>query len=291
MNERLRLWGFLAGIALIVATNAFVLGGVAYNRNDAPESTLRLSQRELALGRDRGAPKESGGLSLRFLYRVAGDRPLPFELTADDGGERHFHPGRREPDWLDDARLATLGIDAVDLRARAEAPRGGAPTAKEVLFVLEQDGPAYAAALARARRTADEEAATAAAGPGREEFARRAKSAADAARYEEHEASRLFVVDAGLERDALRARYPDRQRFAIVRGVLRPMVAPVGKPVASIGRLSIGEVTVPHGFRQTLASLVAADRTRIRDQPRAAFEVAVAWGSRLEPWVVDATGR
>jgi len=289
MMERLRGWGFWAGIALIVATNAFVLGGVAYNRHGAPDSTVRLSQRELAPPYGWGMAEENSGLSLRILDRVASERSSSLTLSADNVDERYFFLGRGEPDWLDDARLATLGIDAKQLRAHPDAPRGGAPTAKEVLFVLEHDGPAYAGALAWARHRADAEAAAAAVNPGNEEFARRAKKAADVALYEEREGSRLFVIDAGLERDALRGKYPDRQRYAIVRGILRPMVAPVGKPVVSIDRLSVGDVNVPHSFRQLLASVVAADRTRPRDQPRARFEATVAWGNRLEPWMLDAT--
>ena len=289
MMERLRGWGFWAGIALILATNAFVLGGVAYNRNGAPDSTVRLPQRELVPPYDWEMAKENSGLSLQILDRVASERSSSLTLSADNVDERQFYLGRGQLDWLDDSRLAILGIDAKQLRTHPDAPRGGAPTAKEVLFVLEHDGPAYAGALAWARHRADAEAAAAAVNPGNEEFARRAKKAADVALYEEREGSRLFVIDAGLERDALRGKYPDRQRYAIVRGILRPMVAPVGKPVVSIDRLSVGDVNVPHSFRQLLASVVAADRTRPRDQPRARFEATVAWGNRLEPWMLDAT--
>jgi hypothetical protein len=159
------------------------------------------------------------------------------------------------------------------------------------LFVLEFDGPAYAAALAQERLRRDEEAATAAMNPSREEFARRAKKAADAARYAEHEASRLFVVDAGLDRQALRARYPDRNRYAIVRGVLQPFVSPAGKPAARIDRLSIGDVNVPYEFRQSLGRLAMAERMRRRDAPRNKFEATLNWGKQLEPWVLDAIVR
>ncbi|MFL6653087.1 MAG: DUF4824 family protein, partial [Sulfurifustaceae bacterium] len=39
----------LAGIALIAATNAVALVGVAYNRSGEPSSVLKLTERELAL--------------------------------------------------------------------------------------------------------------------------------------------------------------------------------------------------------------------------------------------------
>ena len=37
---------------------------------------------------------------------------------------------------------------------------------------------------------------------------------------EENESSRLFVIDAGLDSAALRTKYPDRARYAIVQGVI-----------------------------------------------------------------------
>lgn len=289
--QQLRSWGRWAGIALIVVTNALVLGGVARNRSGPPDSMLRLSQRELAPPFQWGMATENSGLSLRILDRVAGERPAPIPANADFIARDCLYYRTGEPDWPDDARVAAVGIDVKRLRAQPDARHGGAPTSKEVLFVLELDGPAYAAALTHAHVQRDEEAATAAANPGKEEFVRRAKCAADAALYAERDASRLFIVDFGLDRDALRAKYPDRRRHALVRGMLQPVAAPIGSPVARIDRLSIGTVTLPHEFRQTLGPLLAAEKTRPRKQPRGEFEATVAWGTRLEPWIVDTTAR
>ena len=44
-------------------------------------------------------------------------------------------------------------------------------------------------------------------------------------KHEQGEASRLFIVDAGLDLAALRQRYPERQRYAIVKGRVRPWSA------------------------------------------------------------------
>ncbi|MFO1324723.1 MAG: DUF4824 family protein [Burkholderiales bacterium] len=288
--ERWRRWGTGAGVALILATNAIVLGGVAYNRSGVPESTLRLTQRELAPPYEWGMASENSGLSLRIDERVAAARSIPPSPGTEIAAEE-WYAGRGEPNWLDDAKLATLGIDAKAMRARYGARRGGAPMAKEVLFVLELDGPAYAESLARARRIADEEAATAAANPGNERLAVRAKNAAQNARLEEQERTRLFVVDAGLDRDALRVQYPDRQRYAIARGILRPFDAPAGKPAVWVDRLSVGDVNVPYAFRQPLGALIDADRMRGRQRTPSPFEASVAWGQRLEPWIVVAKVR
>ena len=42
-----RKYTLVAGLGLIVLTNAIALFGVVYNRSGAPEATLRLTQREL----------------------------------------------------------------------------------------------------------------------------------------------------------------------------------------------------------------------------------------------------
>lgn len=79
-----------------------------------------------------------------------------------------------------------------------QLPRG-------VYLVLEQNGATYESAMDRARNNegADKE------GPKRLEEERDANS-------------RLFVIDAGLDGAVLRARYSDRNRFAVVRGQIRP---------------------------------------------------------------------
>jgi hypothetical protein len=291
VTTRLGKWELWAAIALIAATNAIVLARVAYNRSDSPDSTLQLSQRELAPPYEWGMTKENSGLSLHILDRIPNGELSPIPSNADYIADAYLYADRGAPHWMDDARLAAFGFDVGDLHARAATPRGGGPTAKEVQFVLELDGPAYANALAMARAREKEDAAMAAANPGNEKFAQRAKNAAAATRYEESDASRLFVVDAGLERDALRAKYPDRQRYAIVRGILRPVAAPAGKPVAWIDRLSIDVVNVPHALRETLGPLAVAERSAPRNKTRGKFDATVAWGRLLEPSMVDATLR
>jgi hypothetical protein len=267
-----------------------MLVNVALDRDDAPESTLRLSERELQLPFDWGMVRENSGVSLRIRYNV-GDPRAP----ADAPGGGYYVPwadfGDGDAAWLDDAHLAALGFDAPRLRAQAKVKRGGAPTSKDVLLVLEQDGPAYAAAVDRARHRRDEEAAAVAANPGNDELARRAKRAAEAASFAERQASRLFVVDAGLDRDALRSKYPDRQRYAIVRGVLRPVVVLAADRVARVDRLDIGEIAVPDEFRPVFDRLTPVDRTRPRNEQRDRFEAIVSWGRRLEPWIASVSVR
>jgi len=274
--------GLWAAVALIVAVNAVLLGGVAYNRSGTPESALRLTQRELAAPQGFAATRETSGLALRLRHRIA-DTPPPSSGPAID---RDHAPG--VPGWLDEAKLAALGVDVHRLQGREPRRRGGTETSREVLLVLEFDGPAHAQALAQARRRADDEAALVAANPGKDEFAQRAAKAAEAAQREASESSRLFVVDAGLDQDQLRASHPDRQHYAIVRGVIQPLQMRNGKAGAHTVRLAVDEVSVPAEFRAELAAPIAADRERRAGPPRAKYDATVVWGRRLEPWITAA---
>lgn len=287
MTMRLRVAAISAGIALVLVTNALVLGHAWFNRRQGPDSTLHLSERELPLPYNWGPLKENSGTSLQIRYAT------PRGRGSSAFTDPYFAPwlefGSGDAPWLDDAHLAALGFDVKRLRGAATEKRGGAPKAREVLFVLEFDGPAYAAAVERAQRRRDEQAATAAANPGKADLAARAKRAAEAAAYAEHEGSRLIVVDAGLNRDELRLKYPDRQRYAIVRGILEPVIGgPADAPAARIARLSVGEVTVPYAIRQPFERLAPiAPATPQAPRPNR-FEATVSWGQLLEPWVESA---
>jgi uncharacterized protein DUF4824 len=279
-----------SGIALLATINAVLLGSIVYNR-ETPESTLVLSHRELRVPYVWGFARENSGLALRIYYRTlprARDGASPVNAYLTSG----------EAEWLDAAKLAELGIDVRGLAARSGKSdrRGGRDIAKEVLFVLELAGPAYEEALARARRYAESEAKLAAANPGKEEFKCRAEQAAGNVQREEREHSRLFIVDAGLDRETLRARYPDRQRYAIVRGTIQPHTYEQGV-YGDIGRLSIGEINVPQKFR---APIDPPDGPVRRPNPgkqngcayteeaRAPFSATVVYGRRLEPWIETA---
>ena len=252
----------IAGAALIVAVNALVLAGVAYNRSGQPTSTLQLSERELRHG--RLSSKENSGVSLNLVWRVRHGNDAP------------------DADWLDQAKLAALGFDVASERAERKYKRW---RSKEVLLVLELDGPAYRQALARAQQKADDEEKLLLANPGNKEFERRAKRAREAAENEARQASRLFVVDAGLDVEALRAQYPDPTRSLIVRGQIRPQRVTHDRQdrlSGHISALSVAQINVPLEFQPVLKRAAAIDKA-------ASFSATVAFGKRLEPWLVALT--
>jgi hypothetical protein len=280
----------VAGLALILATNTVALVGVAYNRSGEPESTLKLTQRELRLPHRWGFEDENSGLTLSLMWRMLGDE------VAGAYGSGVSHPGSGgSPYWLDKAKLATLGFDV--------SPPEDSPDdqlhyskalPKEALLVLELDGPAYQAALERARRHRQKAVALLTANPGNKEFENRANRAREQVAHEEQDYSRLFIVDAGLDVSSLRARYPDRARYAIVRGQVQPRVISnknQRRVLGYINHLRINEINLPLSHQEAFKSKELRVRTRKLEPPlhHAGYEVVVAFGKRLEPWIIEAT--
>ena len=92
----------------------------------------------------------------------------------------------------------------------------------------------------------------------------------------------------GRKREALRAKYWDTTRYAIVRSTLAPVIgAAVGQHAARVEGLLIEDVSVPRPLRKSLNGLSQQDvRSRAHETcPR--FEATVSFGRRLEPWLAS----
>ncbi|MBZ5637785.1 MAG: DUF4824 family protein [Acidobacteriia bacterium] len=120
----------------------------------------------------------------------------------------------------------------------------------------------------------------------------------------EPSATRLFVVDAGLDPVDLRRRYPDRSRYVVARGIMRVFAAPgSGEELrGQVVSLLIREIHVPRSQRSLLDSLITRNRDAKDSAGSAAahaagkiaagpplgpprYKVRVRWGRRLEPWI------
>jgi uncharacterized protein DUF4824 len=248
-------WPTLAGLGVIVVTNAIALGGVAFNRGAAPGGRLELTQRELerphSYLRD---PNENSGLTLELRWRLE-------EATRAVGDS--YHSG--ESDWIDAAKLQELG-----LQARRQM-RDGEQTysvgiEKDVLLVLEMEGPAYRRVVKHACDRAQQTG--------------KSEDRANCER-ENTQASRLFVVDAGLDRDALRRKYPDDRRYAIVKGRMQAAwnnTRSSWRLRGYVNDVQSGEVHVPPEMRAAVGASAISDST---------YRVTLAFGRRLEPWIVS----
>ena len=239
-----------AGLALILAANAVVLAGVAYNRSGEPEAVLKLSQRELPMPGEWGFEGENSAVSLTIAWRV---HPGPGSDAYDFG---YSYGG--EAMWLDRAKLESLGFEVLepDRRDKRQLPR-------DALLVLEVDGPAYRAALQRAEERAKRKP---------EEWMLRQL------KHERETSSRLFVVDAGADLAALRTKYPNRSQYAIVKGKVRLHRASRGKTAAGfVAGVNVTSVHVPVGMHGAV-------------RRGGAYEATVAFGRRLEPWLTTVSG-
>ena len=289
---RKRLLG--AGILVLILTNAVALTGVAYNRISPPDSVLTLTERELYpqwswMWREG----ENSGSSVRLQFRT---ESVPNPRLEETAGWDAFsaYGGFGSVRWLDKDKLAALGFDVDTLSAAAKSGRHYERLSeREVLLVLELDGPAYARVLQDARDRVTHLEQRAAAEPEDKQTAQRLRRARDDLEGQEHHASRLFVVDAGLDQATLRQRYPDGTQYAIVRGSVSPFAIPDPTIPDLTSTTLYGRVTavrcdsiqVPLQF-QGAVHVIGGTHVGPRTLPRSIIQVA--FGRRLEPWIVSA---
>ena len=266
-------YSLIAGVGLIVVVNAIVLGGVAYNRSSEPESALRLSERELAAPMRGYGNKENSGIALALNWRV-----LPAETHDAKKNAWAYAYNGGSPDWLNPTKMLALGFERSPISQSPDRQsRTRLPQSRDVLLVLELDGAAYQAALARAVRFSEVASA------------QEKEQASDVLKREKDENSRLFVVDAGLDVAALRAQYPDRSRYAIVHGQVRPnwtVEKDSAVPAGFITDVSANSLNVPLEWRHVFDGVFAVRRD---GQTSVRYTVDVMFGQRLEPWIGQAS--
>lgn len=265
-------WSYtlIAGSALILLTNAVALLGAAYNRSDDPESQLQLSQRELR--NSNWNAKDNSGVTLDLKWRIAS----ALQSECDSGSYSDYS---RTPAWLNKTKMSELGFDVAKL---ANTPSDGKNRKevlpREALLVLELNGAAYMSELQCDKIKADRAKAIQA----REGHSKKQKGetidAIKSYQIELEENSRLFVIDAGLDLQKLRASYPDRTRYAIVHGLIRPntVYAEDKKIDGYVSEMHAEHINVPLNYRQVF-------------EKKSLYEVTVAFGKRLEPWVINAS--
>ncbi|MFJ3261038.1 DUF4824 family protein [Pseudomonas sp. NPDC086581] len=266
-----RTHALVGGVGLILLVNAVALGGVAWNHSGEPDSVLPLSQRELL--RNSSWHNENSGLSLRLHWRIP---------TRDDST-------RHNRGWLpaiDAQKMEKLGFAMPAQVDDDSAPRFGRQQSRDALLVLELDGPLYQREVQLTRKRLDEARLAADAAPQNARLADERDFIRRELDSEEKTDTRLLLKDVGLDLQTLRAQYPDRQRYLIVQGRVRPIsnyyqhVWTLGGTASSIGT---DNINVPHLWRERL------DRVLLRparaDGTAQPYVAEVAFGRRLEPWI------
>lgn len=247
MNSRLWL-----GLGLILASNAIALAGVWYNRSGEPQAQLLLSEREIQLPYDswlRG--EENSGLRLQLAWR---------EADADWS-------------WLDEAKLRELGFAPNDLGRGAERP---------LWLVLELDGPSYRKQVERAKAALASAQAALVVQPKDETLRQQHDQRQLELRHEQKQATRLLLVDVGLDAEALRRSWPNRQHQVILPGRLMPYRYGDMPRYSANVVLESDRISVPRRYRGGFAEW----RLRAYDEKRPKVQVEVAFGQRHEPWLI-----
>lgn len=271
----------ISGVILILLVNALALASVAYNRS-AKDSELILTERELAKTY-MGNANESSGMELNLNWRV------PQSDETEMGYGMSIYGRGVSASWLNKTKLAELGFDVSMPETSAGADRYYEKTHTKYLFiVLELDGPARMAVLEQVKN-----APVPFCGPQRVKV--RCKQSMDLHNsrvlQEENVLSRLFAVDAGPDDAALRARYPDKSKYAIVRGQMRLVLSRTkGEPSLAgyIVGLNIKNINVPKEFIDELKEIGPMNYSLKRSQHTAHYEVTLAFGNNHEPWIVSA---
>lgn len=234
--------------------------GAYFNRSGEAEARIVLTERELDFGWDSMDRHENSGMALQLNWRVEG---------RDDEGIDYAYSGRyRTAAFLDRAHMAALGFDVPSPSGAAGADEDEASErryrrqlTRQALLVFEYDGPSWQRVLLHAREAAARHAAAAAANPGSEKFAAKAKSAAEQAALESSAYSRLF---------AGRRRYRCcRSARALPRP--QPLPDPEGKrPAGRAGRQvqAAGRRRQDQRHRGRAGQCAARSARRTRSHPR-----------------------
>lgn len=269
---------FALGFVIVAAANIAVLSGVAVNRSGQPECQITLSERELQL--PYTIHKENSGLALRLTWRVIGKDDDEYSGTST----------WNSPVWFDAGKLEELGFKIQDrLNSSGDTAFDRKILPKEVFVVLENDGEPYREAVRRAESALAREEGLLKFNAQDKNLREKHKRADERLQRERTAESRLFAIDVGLDPEELRKKYSDRTRFILARGKVQPRYNWDKKKQevsGYISELSVAHIHVPLEHRQILDSIVARDKSKGKtfDPPR--FEVKLAYGSRLEPWVL-----
>lgn len=287
----------LFGVALVVVTNAVLLGSAAWNRGGTPRATLHLTERELAMPRDRVEAKDE-----LFLRVLLGHQPPESLRRAGFRSDRAVADD--ELPWFDRAKLVAVGFGRDIERDEKAEPNGEEAhggTLRKAYLALEYEGDAWREWLAAAERRVAGQRAEVERGHGDP-----AALAAAEARLavERAERSRLFAIDVAAAPEELERRFAARPNVVIVPAIVFWSHAGdvQGARRGRILGLDPSAVHVPRAARLGLAPYLpreswnwATEHARggqgAQSWPAPAgprYGVVVQYGRAREPWVTSA---
>ncbi len=264
----------LVSISLLVLTNIVVLSGVAYNRSDAPLASLEMTERELPLYQPSLINRDNSGTALSLKWQV---------LTSKESAS-YLPLSYQTPLWLDHRKLKELGFDMAALNSDvAEVRDKTSQLTQKVILVLEYDGQAYQKAIARAERHVDRLPPYGSVFLSQNLLQRQYKYK-QILRNLEVSDTRLFIVDAGLDEEALLQQYGQRTNYFLVQGEIGVHFSK-GNLKGSIQRLYIEQIHAPLPYSKALRILATGKNPASVELPAPGYKVQLNFGKRFEPWI------
>jgi hypothetical protein len=262
------------GFALITLTNIIVYAGVAYNRSTDTPQQLTLSERELSVPYNYNG-EENSVVALRLNWQLANG--------LDEYPQYSSHQLK-----VDAQMLQLLGFDPQQIKHN-KSYLAGVQT-REVFWVMEFDGDSYQHYLELQKQRYAQQLADAQSRDNNEQAIERIEKDY---RFAEQRASRLFVIDTGLDPEQLRKDYPSEQ-FIFLKGLVRAQWRESQGEVTEgfelvMQALSVPQIMVPSNFAEPLEDAHPTNyySALTDNDQQIKFRARLAWGKRFEPWVVD----
>ena len=104
-----------------------------------------------------------------------------------------------------------------------------------------------------------------------------------------YQSSRLYVIDAGIDRYELRDKFPQRDKYIILKGVINTQYTYTEKKKDGIKgyieSLSVTNIHIEQKYHKILLDLFENKKS----EQIVEYKVKVAFGSRLEPYIISLT--
>lgn len=271
----------IASVFLLLLTNIVVLAGVAYNRSGDPLLTIELTERELPMVVSAGSKDENSSTTLSLKWHILSPDNDPQFLSTTYGSSA----------WLDDEKLTELGFNMKKFESEPDKYRHRTShLATEAVLVLEYQGDAYLEALAFVKVKVEQLRLMVAEYPGDERLANDLSNYVEQLTRLKVTQSRLYVVDAGLDVQALMDKYAGKNNYLLARGVIG-LGWNEDDVSGRISELYIRQVHVPLPLSEQLVTLANgeayASNRNSSMPPR--YKVRLNIGKRLEPWIESVT--
>ncbi len=252
---------FSLAFLLIVVTNIFILTNVYLNRSGESTTSIVLTEREVHIPYYNNS--QNNALSLKIKWRV---------LNENNKVNYYYN---KQASWLNKTKLQSLGFDIDKItKQRKYKP----VSHKEVFLVLEYDAQAYQKTLKYRQTELEEKEKTA--------NNKKIKDAREALHVEQHNASRLFIIDANLDYESLRHKYKDTSKYIIAKGIVKAHYNIKTKTLSGyINRLSVPSLHVELKYKQILKQLTKNKALKYNSAEKPRYKVKVEYGSRYEPWI------